>query len=215
MTDKNTQFQQLISLFHAGVRHSYAKGEFIIRPGETPPGIFFIESGLVKIYDITKFGEENLLIFRKSEDLLAVTWAFTGIDQHIIYTAVAPTVVWQIPPEKFLEFLQKHPRASLVILEKVVDMYRLHSERILNLEYRTVRERLISFLLTTAARFGTKVEKGILIEVPLRHQDIASSINSSRETTSREMAYLERHGLVCDEQFCITLLDINKLKNYL
>jgi CRP/FNR family transcriptional regulator len=215
MVDKHTQLQQLISLFHTGVRHSYSKGEFIIRPGETPPGIFFIESGLVKIYDTTKYGEENLLIFRKSEDLLATTWALTGIDRHIIYTAVVPTVVWQISSEKFLEFLQKHPKASMVVLEKVVDMYRLHSERILNLEYRTVRERLISFLLTTAARFGTKVEKGILIEVPLRHQDIASSINSSRETTSREMAYLERRGLVCDEQFFITLLDINKLKNYL
>jgi CRP/FNR family transcriptional regulator len=94
-------------------------------------------------------------------------------------------------------------------------MYRLHSERILNLEYRSVRERLISFLLTTAARFGTKAKDGILIGVPLRHQDIASSINSSRETTSREMAYLEHKGLVSDEQFFITLHDLNKLKKYL
>ncbi len=209
------QLQQLITLFHGGVRHVYKKGEYIIRPGETPPGIFFIESGLVKVYDITKYGEENLLIFRKSEEFLAITWTFTGIDRHIIYTAIAPTVIWQLPSDKFLGFLQKHPEASMAVLEKVVDMYRLHSERILNLEYRTVRERLISFLLSTAARFGVSTEKGIIIEVPLRHQDIASSINSSRETTSREMAFLERKSLVSDEQFIITLHDIDKLKNYL
>ena len=215
MLTKRAQSRQLIDLFHTGVSHSYQKGEFIIRPGETPPGIFFIESGLVKVYDITKYGEENLLIFRKTGEFLAVTWALTGQGRHIIYSAVTPTVLWQLTSKKFLKFLQKHPEATMPVLEKIVDMYRLQSERIINLEYRTVRERLISFLLTAADRFGAKSKKGTLIELPLRHQDIASSINSSRETTSREMAYLERKGLISDEQSFITLHNIKQLKSYL
>ena len=81
-------------------------------------------------------------------------------------------------------------------LGMTMEMYRLHSERILNLEYRTVRERVVSFLLTTAQRFGTQTARGIRIDVPLRHQDIASSINATRETTTRELAYLERKGLI-------------------
>jgi CRP-like cAMP-binding protein len=76
-----------------------------------------------------------------------------------------------------------------------LEMYRIHSERILNLEYRSVRERLISFLLTMSHRFGKKTTEGLLINVPLRHQDIASSINASRETTTRELAALERKEL--------------------
>ena len=87
--------------------------------------------------------------------------------------------------------------------------------RILNLEYRTVRERLISFLLSTAGRFGQETENGLLIVVPLRHQDIASSINSSRETTSREIAYLERKDLLHNSQSFITLKDIKALRSYL
>ncbi len=31
------------------------------------------------------------------------------------------------------------------IVDMTIEMYRLHSERILNLEYRSVRERIISF----------------------------------------------------------------------
>ena len=88
-------------------------------------------------------------------------------------------------------------------------MYRVHSERILNLEYRTVRERLISFLLTTARRFGEINDEGTLIKVPLRHQDVASSINSSRETTSREIAYLERNKLIANRQLFFTLTDVD------
>ena len=100
-------------------------------------------------------------------------------------------------------------------MDMVTDMYRLHSERIMTLEYRTVRERLISFLLTTAKRFGKKTPQGLRIEVPLKHQDIASSISATRETTSRALAELERKGMLKSEQSFITLLDEPTLRNFL
>ena len=94
-------------------------------------------------------------------------------------------------------------------------MYRLHSERIMTLEYRTVRERLISFLLTTCKRFGTETAAGMALNVPLKHQDIASSISATRETTSRALAELERKGLLKSEQSYITLLDESALRHFL
>jgi CRP/FNR family transcriptional regulator len=94
-------------------------------------------------------------------------------------------------------------------------MYKLHSERILNLEYRTVRERLVSFLLSMASRFGTEVPDGTLIEAPLRHQDIASSISATRESVGRELSSLERQGLLSNSQSLIILKDIPKLRRHL
>ena len=92
----------------------------------------------------------------------------------------------------------------------------MHSERILNLEYRSVRERLVSFLLTMAKRFGEKTDNAaIKINVPLKHQDIASSINSSRETTSRELGALERKGLVSSKHTIITLKKPQALRDLL
>ena len=97
----------------------------------------------------------------------------------------------------------------------ITEMYRLHSERILTLEYRSVRERLVSFLLTMNERFGEAAPDGMLINVPLRHRDIASSINASRETTSRELAGFERKKLITNRQLYITLKDIPKLQYHL
>jgi CRP/FNR family cyclic AMP-dependent transcriptional regulator len=215
MLASKAQYQKLVDFFHKGTRLTYDKGEFIIRPGESPPGVFYIESGLVKAFDITKYGEENLLIVRREGEFLGLTWAVTGEDRHIIYEALAPTVVWVVKRETFANYVQKHAESALPLLDMVTDMYRLHSARILNLEYRTVRERLISYLLSMAQRFGKKGKDGVVIEVPLRHQDIASSINSSRETTSREMAYLERKDLVYNHQLYVTLRDVKKLRDYL
>lgn len=215
MLASDEQLAALINTFRGGTRIHYKKGEYIIRPGELPPGVFYIEQGLVKAYDITKYGEENLLIIRKPGEILGLTWALTGQDRHIIYSTLAPTTLLQISREQFTDFLHANPTAALPLLDMLVDMYRLHSERILNLEYRTVRERLVSFLLNMGNRFGRETNEGLLLEVPLRHQDIASSISATRETTGRELSGMERQGLLVNKQSRIILTDIPRLKKYL
>jgi CRP/FNR family cyclic AMP-dependent transcriptional regulator len=210
------QFDKLVSVFCSqGSKLVYKKGEFIIRPGESPSGVFYIESGLVKAYDITKYGEENLLIIRQKNELFPLIWAITGQERQIIYEALGATVVWQISREMFLQYMQRTPDAMVPLLDMTLEMYRIHSERIINLEYRSVRERLISFLLTMSNRFGRKTPEGMLIDVPLRHQDIASSINASRETASRELSALERKGLLVNTQSYILLKDTKQLRKHL
>jgi CRP/FNR family cyclic AMP-dependent transcriptional regulator len=218
MLTTESQHNALVNLFHQGTKLTYKKGEFVIRPGETPSGVFYIKSGLVKAYDITKYGEENLLIIRKPGEILGLTWAITGQNRSIIYATLAPSELFQISREQFISFLRTSPEAALPLVDMVIDMYRLHSERIITLEYRSVRERLISFLLSTAKRFGEEElddDDSIVLRVPLKHQDIASSISATRETTSRELAYLERQGLISRDQSIITLLDIKKLRSHL
>ncbi|MBP7857942.1 MAG: Crp/Fnr family transcriptional regulator [Candidatus Saccharimonadales bacterium] len=215
MDASNDQRNALIDLFKTGIRQEYSKGEFIIRPGGSMPGVFYIESGLVKAYDITKYGEENLLIIRHDGELLGLTWAIAGREREIIYTTLAPTTLWLLPRDAFLEALHNHPEASVQVVSILADMFRLHGERIMTLEYRTVRERLASFLLGMAERFGVKTPDGVKIDVPLRHQDIASSISATRETTSRTLSELERKNILVSEQSRITLCDTSALQDFL
>lgn len=215
MIATKAQSDALVDLFHTGTRLTYKKGEFIIRPGETPSGIFYICSGLVKAYDITKYGEENLLIIRKEKEIFPLIWAMTGQERHVIYEALAPTEVLRLDRKQYLMYIESNNEVLAPLLDMTIEMYRIHSERIINLEYRSVRERLVSFLLTMSSRFGTASEHGTVIEVPLRQQDIASSINASRETTSRELTALDRKGLIDSRQAMIVLKDIEKLRSYL
>ena len=208
MLASDKQIAALVGLFKGGTKLSYKKGEYIVRPGEAPSAVFYIESGLVKAYNISKYGEENLLIIRKEHEIFPLIWAITNSERDIIYQAMDASVIWRISQTVYLDFLHSHPSALPPILDMVTEMYRIHSERILNLEYRTVRERLVSFLLTMADRFGHQNDEGLVIQVPLRHQDIASSINASRETASREIAVLERKGLIANKRFYIVLKDV-------
>lgn len=188
----------LLKLFQDGRSLEYKKGEYIIRPGEAPPGVFYIERGTVKSFDITKYGEENLLIIRVTGELLGLTFTITEDLRDIAYVALAPTTLRLVPHQQFSDFLRSNPEAALPVLDMIADMYKWHSEHIISLEYRSVRERLTAFLLMMARRFGEQTPEGIRLTVPLRHQDIASSINSSRETTSRELSNMHRKGLLAN-----------------
>lgn len=215
MLDKGLRNSILLKLFRHGTNLVYKKGEFIIRPGDSPPGVFYIESGIVKAYDITKYGEENLLIIRKDHEIFPLIWALTGQERDIIYEALSDVSVWRVDRKLFLDLIKKDPDVLQPLLDMTIEMYRIHSERIINLEYRSVRERLISFLLTMSSRFGKKTDEGILINVPLKQQDIASSINASRETTSRELTALERRGLIGNGTGFIVLKDVKQLREFL
>lgn len=210
------QMAELVDVFSRyGVRKTFRKGEFIIRPGDQPPGVFYILRGLVKAYDITKYDEENLLIIRKQDEIFPLIWALTGQERKVAYQTLEPTLTLDISREQFEKEITRHPGAMAPLLDMTIEMYRLHSERILNLEYRTVRERIVSFLLTMASRFGTRTSEGLLVEVPLRHQDIASSINATRETTSREISALEKKGLIVKENSYFLLKDVGTLRSLL
>ena len=209
------QTHAMLDAFKRGTRLTYKKGEYIIRPGETLSAVFYIDSGIVKAYDITKYGEENLLSIRKSHEIFPLIWANTGKGRSVIYQVLTPTVVYRLSRKQYQDYLSSSPDSLVPIFDIALEMYRIHSERIMSLEYRTVRERLISFLIGASQRFGTKTSSGILIDVPLRQQDIASSINASRETTGRELSMLEQKGLIQNQKAGIVLLDIKKLKSYL
>jgi CRP/FNR family cyclic AMP-dependent transcriptional regulator len=211
----DSQVEALVAIFHLGTKLTYKKGEYIIRPGESPNGVFYIESGLVKAFNISKYGEENLLIIRSDGEIFPLIWAITGQEREIIYQTLGPTVVYRVERDQYVDYLHEHPDSLPPLLDMVVEMYRRHSERILNLEYRTVRERLISFIFYMSSRFGVEKKDGLLINAPLRHQDIASSINSSRETTSRELAYLERKGLINSNASYITIKNQAGLRAFL
>lgn len=215
MLGNDSQLELFLSLFKHGRLLSYNKGEYIIRPGESPEYVFYIESGLVKAFNISKYGEENLLIIRKPHEIFPLIWAVTGQGRSIIYQALSPTTVYKVNREEFTKFLTSNTDVLYPFIDLIVKQYRIHSERILNLEYRSVRERLVSFILTMAMRFGKDCPEGVLINVPLKQQDIASSINATRETTSRELGVLERKGLITTTQGYITIIDKSALKKLL
>lgn len=197
MLPANNKQHTLYDYFQKGVRTVYKKGEIIIRPQETPDHIYFIESGFVKAYSITKYGDENVHVIRHAGEIFPLIWTFTEVHRDVTYEALEQTVIWRQPTQDYKNFLTQNPKATTAVLGLAMRAYRTYAEHVNTLEYRTVRERAASFLLACCRRFGELQPDGsIKITAPLKQQDIASSINASRETASRELSVLTRKGLI-------------------
>jgi len=207
---------KLVSYFKTGLRMTFKKGDLIIHPQDSPAYIYYIEKGFIKAYSITKYGEENLHVIRRTSEIFPLIWVHTDDHRDVAYEALENVTIWRQPKEEYLVFLENNPDATAAVLELAIRAYRTYAERVNTLEYRSVRERVVSFLLSCSRRFGTKLEDNrVRINAPLRQQDIASSINSTRETTSRELTALMRKGLISVDDRIIILNDTKKLQSML
>jgi CRP/FNR family transcriptional regulator len=194
----------------------YKKGEIIIRPEDEPGGVYLIEWGFVKAYTITKYGEENLLLVRSMGSIFPLIWAFTGEHREVTYEAMEPTSIWRVSRQDYLDFLDRNPDIMPVILDMAIEAYRLHSERVMTLSYRTARERIVSFLLVNVKRFGILNKDGSqTIHAPYRQSDIASSVNATRETTSREINSLKKRKLISMNDHKIVVHNVEALRTLL
>jgi len=201
----------LVDFFKTGTRLTYDKNEIIIRQEDTPQGVFLIESGFVKSYDITKYGEENLLVIRKAGQMFPLLWTMTDERTDVFYQAMAPTVLYRVDRESYNKKIDKDPEFVKQVLNQVLTMYRIHSQRVLNLEYRSAAERVAYRLITMSDRFGVKHKLGLMIDAPIMHHDIAASINCSRETASREISKLEKKKLITSVNGRIIITDMQGL----
>lgn len=209
----NDNLPLLAEYFSNGTRCVFRKGELIIRPEETPDHIYFIESGYVKAYSITKYGDENLHVIRHDNEMFPLIWTFTADHKDVAYETLDNAVIWRQPISDYIRFLSQNAGATTAVLGLAMRAYRTYAERVNTLEYRTVRERAVSFLLACCRRFGEVLPDGsIRIIAPLKQQDIASSINASRETTSRELSALTRKGLISISERTITVLSSERLQ---
>jgi CRP-like cAMP-binding protein len=207
------KFALLVEYFKAGTRTVYKKGELVIRPQESPEHIYFIESGFVKAYSITKYGDENLHLIRHKDEIFPLIWTFTEVHRDVAYEVLETAVIWKQPKDDYLDYLSTNPDATTAVLGIAMRTYRTFAEHVNTLEYRTVRERAVSFLLACCRRFGeVNTDGSVRIIAPLKQQDIASSINASRETTSRELSVLTRKGLIVINDRSILVIDPKKLQ---
>lgn len=209
-----TTQSHLRQFFTRGTRVRFKKGEMIIRADERQPFIYWIQQGYVKVYFIGRGGDEIIQLIIRADEIFPGRWLIHYKEDDIYYEAMADLVVWRQRRADLREAFESNPKLLLEVTEYTYDIFRVFMDRLKNVQQKTARDRLITYLLLTAERFGQKQDNGVKIMCPLTHQTIASCINLSRETASREFEKLKREKLVAYDEstHLIILPDVDKLQ---
>lgn len=199
--------------FSDGVIKHFSKDEAIINGHDGPQGVYLIKKGFVKAYTITKAGQENLMLIHDKGEFIPLIWALDGVHtEGLFYQAMSDVTVLKTTKDKLRSAMDENIWLSQEILKQSVNIITAYGQRIQTLEFRTARERLIAELLNLTEMFGKPHGNEVLIDAPITHQDIADSINMTRETASRALGLLFEEGLVKQVDHLFTVRKLDKLE---
>lgn len=172
------------------------KGNIIFSQGDPGYTLYLIVKGRVKVVLIGESGKELVLAVLKRGDFLGEMSIIEDEVRSATAIALEPTVLLTIEKENFLNFLIKNSKAMLGVLKELSKRLRNADEKIGELAFQNVYERVISYLKALAKTRGVKEKEGIFIsELPTK-REIADFIGSTRESVSRVLNDLHRKGFI-------------------
>jgi CRP-like cAMP-binding protein len=184
------------SLFTDGEVLDFQKNQIVLHAQDVATGLYYINDGFVKIYTINNRGEEQIHLLYGPGDVFPLTALLGEADSNVFYQAMTDSKIAHIGLDAVQQKLQSDVKFAYAAMQKSIQQFRVYISRVHSLEHRFARERLAHRLLILAERFGVPTERGLELQAPLTQHVIASSINLSRETVSREMERFVARGYI-------------------
>ena len=190
----------------------YDVGEIICFAGDLAERFFVVADGRVKLVRHTLAGKDVLL------DMLTMGEFFGSLaglgDDVYPDTAQAqtPVCVLAIGKDTFRHILDRYPSVTLKVVDIMAARLRAAHERVRQLSTSPVEGRIAHVLLVLSEKFGEKSDVGILIQVPLAREDLASMAGTTPETASRVMSQFHKDGLIDAGRQWVAVLDQAKLE---
>ncbi len=204
--------RQLNKFFSKFKKLHYEKDEIILRGGDVPQGIYFIEKGYVKDYSISKEGEELTLIIFKPADFFPMRWVFNNNSNDHYFETMTAVDLWRCPKEEFIDFIQTNPDIFFELTSLIVVRMGGIMQRMEYLAFGNAYQKVASIIMLCVERFGRKKRDGWIIDIPLTHRDVAMLIGMTRETVSIEIKKLERKGIIEHRRHSIFVKNTAKLQ---
>lgn len=189
---------------------NYPKNKCLLNEGDEFRGVYFINSGKVKV--VSSLNENELLL------RLSTTCDFVGhralFSPHYPISAVAltDTQVTFIPIEIFKKLIKGNPNFSFYIIEYLTNDLKNTEEHMRSLiqDDVMIRIAMIICMLIDAFGYDEKIPKKLLYTLP--RSDIASFAGTTYESVIRNLAKLEEMKFIQLDKKTIHVLSERNLR---
>jgi CRP/FNR family transcriptional regulator len=202
---------ELQMLAARSVRKLFSTGELLFSEGEPCNGLHIIARGKVRLFKTSVNGREQVLSVNVSGESVAEIPVFDGGPYPASAVALEETEIVFISRRDFNAYCLEHPEVPLKVLTVVGARLRNLVGIIEELSFTTIRQRLISTLLKLAQSEGRKTARGIELQLPASHQELANQLGTVRELISRNLMRLQAEGLLDVDARQIVVKDVEGL----
>lgn len=191
------------------------RGQVLLNPDEQISHIYFLEKGYVKQYVISEDGEEITIHIFRNPSYFPMMLAIAGVSNKYFFEALGSVEARKAPLEQTMEFVKNNPEALFDLTKRFAGGINGLAIRLENLVSERSYKRVVSFFLYLANTFGENRRGKVEIKLPLTHKEIASWVNLTRETTSRQIEKLINKQLLTRSKLFFIVNDTKELANQL
>ena len=199
--------QKIIELGHSKV---YKKDEFLFHADDLAEGFYYLQSGEIRVFKMDEQGKEVEVIRPNPGDFFGEAIVFVQKRYPSYAQAVKDSQVVFFEKNSFFQRLETDPAIGMFFLHLLAKKCIVLNKRIEALELRTVRQRLIQYLVSSCGG-----DTSCVVTLPMKKAELAKLLGTISETLSRNLKQLQEEGLINVERNTIHIKDKLRLNEEL
>lgn len=180
----------------AARRRDVRRNETVARQGEPAREFTLVESGLLKLLQLTPEGRELIVRFVGPGEPFGGVVVLDAAAYPVTALAVAPTRLLNWPGDVLRTLLDRFPQVRLNITREITAHMTDALTRVRELTTERVSQRLAHTLLRLMRQTGTRDPGGVLIAHPLTRQEFADLTGTTLYTVSRTLSRWQAQGIL-------------------
>jgi CRP-like cAMP-binding protein len=188
------------------------RSQTLVRQGDPARHFYLVESGFVKILQLTAEGAELIVRFVGPGEPFGGVVALGNAAYPVTAVVVQPSVVRSWTREVVRELLASTPQVRINIMREMATHMTDALTRVRELTTARVDQRLAQTLLRLSRQCGQPEHDGVLITQPLTRQELADLTGTTLYTVSRTLAKWESQGLLESRRRQLLLKSLKNLE---
>lgn len=173
------------------------KGVRIISEEDEAKGVYFVQSGVVKLTKQDVDGNEIIVCIKQAGDVFAEACLFTNTNP--VYPATATALhdgqVYFLSKAELEQELSRSPELALQMIGYMSDQLREMTSTLRDVALLDVYSKTVKTLERLGSKFNHEGSRWD-IEIPLSTQEFATVVGATRESVSRVFAKLKKQGII-------------------
>ena len=181
------------------------RGEIILLEGASAEALYFVVSGVVKVFKTSADGKEQIFYLVRPGESFNDAPVFSGGPNLTSAEAMGPVVLYGIKKSDLERILRDHPQVVMDIIQ-VLDQRVQHLVSLVeDLSFKRVDSRVAKILLEHAGDGAGQNPR-------LTQQEMAAMAGTAREMVGRSLKTLEEDGAIRLERHRIVIIDKEALR---
>jgi len=188
------------------VEKHFKKNQVILHEEDTLNYLYFVYSGKVKVVQLSAEGQERIVAIRKRGEFFGEMAILDGMTAPATVVAMEETSVGFISAKDFQSHLLHNRKVLLEIISMLCSRLREAWLMLKVLSFAGAEQRIRVVLKNVGDQFGVRDQRGTIINLRLRHKDIAELAATARETVTRSLKrFVQSEEIEILENKCILL----------